>query len=272
VSESPIDIAVHGADGRMGRALLHAAAGRGDVRVVAALVRPGSAAVGEALGEQAGGASGLRCTARLEASESPAVLVDFSGASGFDAALALAVERRMALVCGSTGLDQRQQAALDAAARTIALLWAANFSLGIAVITRAITDAAARLRDWDCEILETHHRDKRDAPSGTALALGRAVAAARGVDFDALARFGYGEPSPPRATGGIGFAVRRGGDVAGEHVVAFLGDGESVGFSHCAGGRGLFARGALMAAVWLAGRPAGRYGFDQVIDGHAPTR
>ncbi|HET6545495.1 MAG TPA: 4-hydroxy-tetrahydrodipicolinate reductase [Rhodanobacteraceae bacterium] len=259
-----IDIAVNGAGGRMGKAVLRASADRRDVRIVAALVRPESGLAGQTPPIPNGIAPDLRYTTALDASTQPAVLIDFSGAGGFDAALALACQRGMAFVCGSTGLSASQQAALDETAQIIPLLWSANFSLGMAALTRAVRDVAQRLAGWDCEIVEAHHRQKQDAPSGTALALGRAVADARGQAFDDVAQFTHAGVSGTRAAGAVGFAVVRGGDIAGEHAVMFIGTGERIELCHRASDRGIFARGAMAAAAWIAGRAPRRYALDEV--------
>ncbi|MGA8278942.1 MAG: 4-hydroxy-tetrahydrodipicolinate reductase [Rhodanobacteraceae bacterium] len=257
-----IDIAVNGAAGRMGQAVLRVSAECDDVRIVAALVRPDSSRAAQTPTAVKGIAFDIDCSSTLDASLQPAVLIDFSGASGFDAALALARARRMAFVCGSTGLSARQNAAMEEAASAIALLWSANFSLGVAALMRAVRDVAYCLPDWDCEIVETHHRHKRDAPSGTALALGRAVAETRGQEFDRVAQRDMRRNA--RNDGDIGFAVVRGGDVAGDHTVLFIGAGERIELTHRAGDRDIFARGAVAAARWIAGRAPGRYELDQI--------
>lgn len=251
----PVSVAVFGASGRMGRALLRALAERGDVLAAAALVRPGSAV----LGESAGG--GLRYAQALDAPAS--VLIDFSGAAGFDAALAMALQRGCAFVSGSTGLEPAQYAALDRAAAAIPVLWSANFSLGVALLSKLAAAAAKALPGWDCEIVEAHHERKRDAPSGTALALGRDVAAARGQDFDEAARFSYADA--PRRAGDIGFAVMRAADIVGEHSVLFATSGERVELVHRAVDRMIFARGAVEAARWIAGRAPGRHVLADVL-------
>lgn len=267
----PVPVVVHGAAGRLGQAILRAARERGDVRLAAALVRGGSELDGTPLSHVLGpGAPVLAYAGRLDAAPTGGVLIDVSGAAGFDAALALALENGLAFVSGSTGLDATRQAALRDAANTLPVLWTSNFSLGAAVLARLVGEAARALAgfdcaDFDCEIVETHHRHKRDAPSGTALALGRAVASARGTTLDATAVYDRHGADAPRAPGSIGFAVVRGGDVVGEHAVRLLGDGESLELSHRVTDRAIFARGALAAAVWLAGRTPGFYAMDDVI-------
>ncbi|MBK8122330.1 MAG: 4-hydroxy-tetrahydrodipicolinate reductase [Dokdonella sp.] len=241
----------------MGQALLDAAAERTDLAIVAALVRAdASAAV-----EPAVDCPGVPFSTSLADETGAQVLVDFSGAAGFDSALELALERKLALVSGSTGLSGRQSASLLAASERIPVLWAANFSLGVAVLAHVAAEASRLLPDWDCEILEAHHRNKQDAPSGTALMLGERVRGARGT----------GEPLLPldrkglRPSQGIGFSVMRGGDIIGEHEVRLVGSGERIELVHRATDRRLFARGALVAARWLCGREPGRYTLESVL-------
>lgn len=193
------------------------------------------------------------------------VVIDFSSPAGFDAALTHCVAHKFALVSGTTGLAASQLGALAAAAHTIPVLHAANFSLGVAVLTRALREAAAALPDWDMEILEAHHARKLDAPSGTALALGRAAADARGQDFDEVAVLSREGQVGARPPGAIGFASLRAGDVVGEHTAILATAGERLELSHRATDRAIFARGALHAAAWLAGKPAGAYSLDDVL-------
>jgi 4-hydroxy-tetrahydrodipicolinate reductase len=241
-------LAINGAGGRMGRALQTLL--REDARFELAAMIDTSGDWGSA--------------SKLD------VVVDFSSPAGFDAALAHCVAQRMALVSGTTGLAASQRSALAAAARTIPVLHAANFSLGVAVLTRALRDAAASLPDWDLEILEMHHARKLDTPSGTALALGRAAAAARRQDFDDVALLSREGQIGARATGSIGFASIRAGDVVGEHTAILATPGERLELSHRATDRAIFARGALTAAACLAGKPPGAYTIDDVIG--APGR
>ncbi|HEX7325000.1 MAG TPA: 4-hydroxy-tetrahydrodipicolinate reductase [Rhodanobacteraceae bacterium] len=196
----------------------------------------------------------------------PEVVIDFSTPAGFAAALDFCRANKVALVSGTTGLDAALQQAMAAAARTIPVLHAANFSLGIAVLTRALRDAATALPDWDLEIVEAHHARKADAPSGTALALGRAAAEARGQDFDAVAVLSREGRVGERRPGAIGFAAVRAADIVGEHTAILATAGERLELTHRATDRAIFARGALVAAAWLAGKPAGAYSIRDVID------
>jgi 4-hydroxy-tetrahydrodipicolinate reductase len=260
--QAPVPVVVRGASGRMGQAIIRLLGARADLRLVAALVREGSPVAGEPIAT----GSAVLATTALEGSIDAGVMLDFSLASAFDQGLTLAVERKLAFVGGTTGLSARQQAALDEAARSIAVLWSANFSVGVAVLARLAAQAATLLADWDCEIVEAHHRNKKDAPSGTALALGRAVAAARGVEFDAVAQPARdGIADAPRDPAAIGFAAIRGGDIVGEHTVLFAGAGERLELRHAATDRDIFARGALAAAARIAALPPGRYEFADLL-------
>lgn len=265
----PVRIAIHGAAGRMGRSLIELTRQDARLKLVAALVAPGSGLEGTPLASPAVPGA-LTYSTRL-GDAGAQVLVDFSSAEGFDRALALCVERGMALVSGSTGLSAEQLTALDAAAAQIAMLHAANFSLGISLLTRLLREAAAALPGWDIEIIEAHHARKEDAPSGTALALGEAAAAARGQQLDALMPAARHGQTGPRPAGSIGFAVVRGGDVVGEHSVWLLGAGERIELAHRATSRDIFARGALSAAGWLATKQPGRYSLEQVLQPQRDT-
>jgi 4-hydroxy-tetrahydrodipicolinate reductase len=252
---SPIPIAIHGAAGRMGREIVRLAHDDARVEIVAALVKSKT---------DAADIDGIAFTTSLDANASPSVLIDISAADAFDVALDLARSRRIALVSGTTGLSPKQHDALRAAATTIPVLWSANFSLGIAVLTRLARDAARALESWDCEIAEAHHRNKKDAPSGTALSLGRAIADARGVAFDDVAE--RDRASTPRTHAeSIGFAVTRAGDIVGEHTVTLAGEGERIELTHRATDRAIFARGAIEAAVWLAAQRPGTYALADVL-------
>ena len=192
------------------------------------------------------------------------VLVDFSAPAALQSSLDLAVSKSIPILVGTTGLDDAAGESISAAARQIAVLRAANTSLGIALLADLVERAAKVLGpDWDIEIAETHHRMKADAPSGTALMLGKAAAAGRESELEAeRARLGTGLK---RKQGAIGFASLRGGTVAGDHDVIFLGPDERLILSHRAENRMIFARGALAAARFLVGKPAGLYSMRDVI-------
>ena len=239
----PLRLAINGANGRMGQALQRLL--QNDAR--------------------------FDLTARISSSEdwnrSPKldVVIDFSSPDGFDAALAHCATHRVAFVSGTTGLGEKQCGAMGEAANTIPVLHAANFSLGIAVLSRVLRDAAASLPEWDLEILEAHHARKADAPSGTALSLGRTAAAARGQDFNKIALLSREGQVGVRPAGAIGFASIRAGDIVGEHTAILATAGERLELSHRATDRAIFARGALAAAAWLVGRAPGAYAIEDVI-------
>jgi len=195
------------------------------------------------------------------------VLIDFSAPAALQESLDKAIAANIPILIGTTGLTEEHQAAIQKAAEEIAIIQAPNTSLGINLLRDLVEQAAARLGpEWDIEILEMHHRNKVDAPSGTALALGQSAAKGRGRKLPELTRFDrFGEPHA-REAGTIGFASLRGGSVAGEHVVIFATEGERLELAHRADSRMIFARGALAAARFLAGKPAGIYSMRDVIE------
>ena len=195
------------------------------------------------------------------------VLVDFSAPGALQASLDRAVSGGVPILIGTTGLDELADQRIAAASKDVAVLRAPNTSVGVNVLRALVEQAAARLGpEWDIEILEMHHRDKVDAPSGTALLLGQAAAQARGKTLPELARFDrFGEPHT-REAATIGFASLRGGSVAGEHTVIFAADGERIELGHRADSRMIFARGALAGARFLMGKPAGLYSMRDVIE------
>ena len=251
---APLRIAVAGALGRMGRAVAQAVAAREDLALAALFARPGS--VGEGL---------VAMDAALAACD---VVVDFSTAAA-STALAQAAARRggPALVIGSTGFSDDQQAAIAACAHKVAIVRAANFSLGVNMLLGLVAQAARALPadTYDIEITEAHHRRKVDAPSGTALMLGEAAADARGVDLAKVARRTRDGITGARPPGEIGFSVLRGGGIVGEHSVVFAAEDEILTLSHSARDRSLFARGAVEAARWVAGRRPGAYDMQDVL-------
>jgi 4-hydroxy-tetrahydrodipicolinate reductase len=260
-----------GATGRMGLSLSRALDERDDVVLVAAVARAGNASLGRDLGALSGGRKwGVPVTDALAAGvEAADVVIDFSHASRVVATLDACRKLSRALLVGTTGYDDATAQALIAGGAQIPLLVASNTSLALNVLLRLVRTAASALpADYDIEILETHHRHKIDAPSGTALSLGAAAAAGRGLDPLPEIR---GTQPGPRTPGPIGYAVSRGGDVVGEHEVRFLGLGEQLRLSHIATDRAIFARGALTAAAWLAGQPAGRYTMEDVLSTKSAT-
>lgn len=196
------------------------------------------------------------------------VLLDFSAPGALQASLDRAISAAVPILVGTTGLQPEHHAAIEKAAKQIAVIHAPNTSLGINLLRELVEQAAARLGpDWDIEILEMHHRDKLDAPSGTALMLGQSAAKGRGSTLQDLSRFDrVGEHPHAREPGTIGYASLRGGSVAGEHVVILATDGERLELGHRADSRMIFARGALAAARFLVGKPAGLYTMRDVIE------
>ncbi len=261
-------IGVVGCAGRMGRMLtrqIHETAG---CVVAGGIERAGNAALGTDVGALADvGALGLMVgdDARALFEVSDAVL-EFSSAEASVAHAALAAEAGAIHVIGTTGLDAAQEAALAETARRCAIVWAPNMSPAVTLLMRLTEQVAATLDDdYDIEIVEMHHRHKVDAPSGTALGLGRAAARGRGVDFDAVAVRGRDGMTGARERGAIGFAALRGGDVVGDHTVIFAVDGERLELGHRAASRQTYARGAVRAALWARGKPAGLYGMADVL-------
>lgn len=243
----------------MGRAVMETARDYPGARVSAAVVRHAST-------EPPPG-DALRYTSDLSAALAASdVLLDFSRPEATAAALDACVAARKPMVIGVTGLSTELKQCIEQASLRIPLLLAPNMSLGVNLLLSLVHTAAQKLgEEFDVEIFETHHRHKQDAPSGTALALGEAVAAARGAALSDLAVWTRQGHTGARRSGSIGFAVIRGGDSAGEHTVMFAGDGERLELTHRAASRAAFARGALTAAIWLAGRPAGLYGMTEVL-------
>ncbi len=261
-------IAIIGVTGRMGRAIVRAAGESSDVKVVAGVASASSRELGKDVGELAGvAARGVKVTSDLAAVLAQCdVAIDFSNAGTTEANLAACRAARKPIVIGTTGFSADVEEQIDEAARDIAVLVAPNTSVGVTLLIELVRAAAKALpaAGFDIEIHEAHHRHKRDAPSGTALALGRAAASGRGVD---LAKVGVGARTgdSPRVEGEIGFAVTRGGDIVGEHTVLFAGAGEVLSLGHRATDRSIFAQGAVQAGAWLAARPAGRYAMRDVV-------
>jgi 4-hydroxy-tetrahydrodipicolinate reductase len=258
-----------GVSGRMGSALLRAAPGFPQLIITGAIARADNLALGRDAGEVAGmGRTNLTVTSDLPAALAQAdVAIDFSHADAVAASLSACRTARKPLLLGTTGFGGALEGELEAAARDIPLLVAANTSLAAAVLIELVRAAARSLpASFDIDVLDLHHRLKRDAPSGTALALGAAAAEARGTTLPPADARPAGR-SGPRGEGEIGFAAVRAGDLVGEHTVLFTGMGEELSLTHRARDRAVFARGALAAALWLSSQPPGRYGMSDFIVG-----
>jgi 4-hydroxy-tetrahydrodipicolinate reductase len=264
----PVRIAIAGASGRMGRMLIEAVLGDPQAQLVAAFDQPGSAAIGTdagaALGRSTGVAVGGDAAAALAGGVD--VLIDFTRPEGTMAHLALARRHGVKLVVGTTGFTPEQKAAIGAAAQDIGIVFAPNMSVGVNVLVKLVEAAAAALDErYDAEVYEVHHRHKVDAPSGTALALGEAVARGRGVNFAERAVLSREGHTGERRRGDIGFGTLRGGDIIGEHVVMFAGTGERIEIAHRSGSRANYAEGSLRAAHFLAAHGPGLYGMADVL-------
>jgi 4-hydroxy-tetrahydrodipicolinate reductase len=264
-----VRVAIAGAGGRMGQALIEAAQSSPDLVLAAALDVPGSPGIGRDAGERIGRSTGITIGSDVDAALSASdVLIDFTRPDGTLAHAAACARRGVAMVVGTTGLSPAQKAELGAVAKSVPIVFAPNMSVGVNVLLKLTELASAALGPaFDVEVVEMHHKHKVDAPSGTALALGEA--AARGAkavlkDVAVYAREGHtGERKP----GTIGFATLRGGDVVGEHTVIFAGHGERVEVSHRATSRQTFAGGALRAAAFVAKcRAEGRAGLFDMAD------
>ncbi len=263
-----VGLVVCGAAGRMGRMLVELAATTSGLRVAGAVEAAGHAAIGQDAGTVAGtGALGVAIGADLRAvCRREHVVVDFTIPAATLEHARDAAACGAGLVIGTTGLSPEQDRELRQTAATTRAVIAANYSVGITVLLELVGRAATLLGDgFDAEVVEVHHHHKVDAPSGTALALGRAVAAARGQDFDAVKTLAREGIVGARRPGEIGVVGLRAGDVVGDHTVLFGGVGERVELAHRAQSRACLARGALRAAAWVAGRPPGVYAMRDVL-------
>lgn len=249
-------IGILGAAGRMGQAIAEVATQAG-VAVAGGVDRAGVSA------KVAGQPVGTDVAALASQCD---VMIDFSAPVVLAAHLEAAKAANRAIVIGTTGLEAEHHALIDAAAAHIPILQTGNTSLGVTLLAAVVRDVASRLGDdWDIEIIEMHHRHKVDAPSGTALLLGEAAAKGREVALADVADRGRDGITGMRQPGHIGFAALRGGSVAGDHQVIFATDGERIEIGHRAESRVIFAKGAIKAAQWLHGKPAGRYRMEDVL-------
>ena len=259
-------LVIFGITGRMGQSLIAALREESAFHLQGAVASAGSVRVGQDAAAE-GQATGIKitvdCAAALRAG---AVAVDFSVGSAVAAHARACSEAGVPLLVGATAFDAAATAELKRAASSIAVLIAPNTSVGVAALSQLVAQAARALGEtYDVEISDAHHRDKRDAPSGTALHLGEVVAKSRGHTLNEIAVFDrHGADAAPKP-GSIGFSVVRAGDIVGEHTVTFAAAGERLELTHRTTDRMIFARGALRAAAWLIGRPAGLYGMKDVL-------
>jgi 4-hydroxy-tetrahydrodipicolinate reductase len=263
----PVRIAVVGAAGKMGRAIVRAIAETGGAQLGAAIDRAGS----PELGQDAAALAGIAPAGVLVRAEPPQprevdVWIDFSTPAASVANARAAATGGAAIVIGTTGLAPEDKENIAAVAKTTPIVLTPNMSVGVNVLLKLVADAARALGPgYDLEIVEAHHRMKRDAPSGTALRLAEALAEATGRDLAQTARYDRHGDIGPRTSSEIGIQTLRGGDVVGDHTVFFLGLGERIEITHRASSRETFARGAVRAALWLASRPAGLYDMRDVL-------
>lgn len=261
-------IAIVGAAGRMGQMLIRQIARTEGVSLAAASEAPGGKAIGRDAGELAGlDANGIKIGSDSAAAIAVAqVVIDFTVPAATVAHARIASEKGVAMVIGTTGLDPQQTALIHEAAKKIPIMWAANMALGVNVLM-ALVEKTASLLDpsYDIEVLEMHHRHKIDAPSGTALALGRSAAAGRKIKLEEVWRKTRDGHTGARPSGEIGFATLRGGEEVGVHTVMFAAAGERLELNHRSFSRETYAVGAVTAAQWLDGRKSGLYGMKDVL-------
>ena len=267
-------VAVVGASGRMGQALIAAVAASPDLVLTGALDVAASPSIGHDAAAFLGQQSGVRIGADLRGGLANAdVLIDFTRPEGTLAHLAVCRELGVNAVVGTTGFTSAQKAEIAGLAEHIAIVMAPNMSVGVNVVMKLL-DVAARALDasYDVEIVETHHKLKVDAPSGTALQMGEVVAAARGTTLEAAAVHARHGDTGARRAGTIGFSSLRGGDIVGEHTVLFAGVGERIEITHRSSSRANYAQGSLRAVRFLAGKKSGLFGMAQVLGLDAPTK
>jgi len=261
-------VVITGASGRMGQSLIRELGGSDKLRLVGAIERTGHDWIGRDLGEAMGGTA-LSVTVEddpLEAFARAQAVIDFTSPAATVAHAALAAQARAVHVIGTTGLTDDDLAKIDAAARHAVIVRAGNMSLGVNLLVQLTKRVAAALDDdFDIEVVETHHNQKVDAPSGTALMLGEAAAEGRGVDLKDVSDRGRDGITGARKRGDIGFTAIRGGDVVGEHDVIFAAAGERIVLRHLATDRQIFARGALKAAIWGQDKAPGHYDMLDVL-------
>jgi len=262
-----LKIAITGAAGRMGRRIAALAIEAETFDIAAATEMPGHEAIGRDVGELAGaGPFGVKVAADLPAEAQVDVMIDFSLPEGTMKFLPICRQRKIPMIIGTTGLTASQQAELADTAREIAIVQAPNFSVGVNVLLKVVAMVAKALGpDYDIDIEETHHRFKKDAPSGTAIALARSICRSLGKDYGEVAVLGRGGVCP-RQPGEIGMHALRVGDTVGEHTVHFGNLGETVHVGHSAHTRDTFVRGALRAGEWLIGKPPGLYDMQDVLE------
>jgi len=259
-------IAIAGADGRMGRMLIEAVLGTDDLTLSVALDRAGAPGIGQDAGAFLGRETGVLITDNLEALKDADCLIDFTRPEGTLNHLQVCVGLGVKCVIGTTGFDEAGKQAIHAASQKIAIVFAPNMSVGVNAALKLL-DVAAKLLNsgYDVEVFEAHHRNKVDAPSGTALAMGETVANAWGHKLDDIADWARHGHTGARQNGRIGFSVVRGGDIVGDHTVYFCGEGERIEITHRSGSRATYAQGSLRAARYLARKEFGLFDMQDVL-------
>ncbi len=261
-----IRLAIAGSAGRMGRTLIEAALASDDLRIAVALEQTAHSDIGRDCGEFLGRRTGTAISADLNAIANADVLIDFTRPEGALAHLKKCRASGVKMVIGTTGFDAAGKATIAAAASDIAIVFAPNMSVGVNAMLKLLEVGARILNPgYDIEIVETHHRHKVDAPSGTALQMGEVIATALGTRLDDVAVFDRHGVTGERRPGSIGFAALRGGDVVGDHTVLFAGAGERIEITHKAASRAGYAMGSLRAARFVAGKSRGLYDMQDVL-------
>ncbi|MBY5992687.1 4-hydroxy-tetrahydrodipicolinate reductase [Ferrimonas balearica] len=264
----PIRVAITGASGRMGRTLIEAAIDNEQIQLGAAIERPGSSLIGCDAGELvARGKSGVALVDNIEAvCDDFDVLVDFTSPESSLAFLDVCLAKGKAMAIGTTGFNHHQKARIGEVASQIPVVLAPNMAVGVNLLFRLLEVAAEVMGDYtDIEIIEGHHRYKKDAPSGTALKMGEVIAETLGRDLEQCAIYGREGITGERDRQTIAFSTIRAGDIVGEHTALFADIGERLEITHKASSRMTFANGAMRAARWLADKPAGFYDMQQVL-------
>ena len=261
-------VAITGAVGRMGKTLIETVQASPQMVLTAAVDRPDSSLIGADVGEVVGlDKIGIQIVGDLtQVLDSFDVLIDFTHPTVTLKNIEICCKANKAMVIGTTGFSSAERGQLEDACNTIPIVFAANFSVGVNLCFKLVETAARVLgNDVDIEIIEAHHRDKVDAPSGTALRMGEVVADALGRDLAKVAVYGREGQTGARTREAIGFATIRAGDIVGEHTVLFAADGERIEITHKASSRMTFAKGAIRSARWVAGKPAGMYDMQDVL-------
>jgi 4-hydroxy-tetrahydrodipicolinate reductase len=267
LGEAIMKIGIVGCMGRMGQMLVSAVLAESRADLSGGTERVGSPTLGQDLGKSLGQVTGLTVGSDPEALFAVSdAIIDFTSPAATRVHAELAAKTNTALIVGTTGLSQDDETVLMQAGLSVPIVYAPNFSVGVTLLTALVEMAAAALdNSYDIEIVEMHHRHKVDAPSGTALGLGKAAAKGRHIALDKVWQKSRDGHTGPRRRGEIGFATLRGGDVVGDHTVIYAGDGERIEITHKASNRSVFASGAVRAALWTQDRTSGLYSMTDVL-------